>query len=85
MNDLPQIFVSILEQLHRLAVGPDDLPIDLIGSTTANGKRLKDIEKEHILRVLKEAGGQRGKAAEILGVDPKTLYRKLLEYEENGS
>jgi DNA-binding NtrC family response regulator len=29
-------------------------------------------------------GGQRGKAAEILGVDPKTLYRKLLGYGENG-
>jgi DNA-binding NtrC family response regulator len=82
---------ELLNVVHRTfllskndQIGPDDLPIDLIGSTTTNGKRLKDIEKEHILRVLKEAGGQRGKAAEILGVDPKTLYRKLLEYEENG-
>jgi two-component system, NtrC family, response regulator AtoC len=82
---------ELLNVVHRTLllskndqIGPDDLPIDLIGSTTTNGKRLKDIEKEHILRVLKEAGGQRGKAAEILGVDPKTLYRKLLEYEENG-
>ena len=82
---------ELLNVVHRTLllskndqIGPDDLPIDLIGSTTTNGKRLKDIEKEHILRVLKEAGGQRGKAAEILGVDPKTLYRKLLEYEDNG-
>ena len=82
---------ELLNVVHRTLllskndqIGPDDLPIDLIGSTTTNGKRLKDIEREHILRVLKEAGGQRGKAAEILGVDPKTLYRKLLEYEENG-
>jgi DNA-binding NtrC family response regulator len=33
---------------------------------------------------LKEAGGRRGKAAEILGVDPKTLYRKMLSYGLQG-
>ncbi len=82
---------ELLNVVHRTLllakndlVGADDLPIDLIGSSKANGKRLKDVEREHILKVLKEAGGQRTKAAEILGVDPKTLYRKLLDYEENG-
>ncbi len=65
-------------------IGPDDLPIDLTLNPKAAGRRLEDVEREHILKVLKEAGGQRGKAAEILGVDPKTLYRKLLGYGENG-
>ena len=83
---------ELLNVVHRALllsrhdrIGPDDLPLDLIGISKTDGKRLKDVEKEHILKVLKEAGGQRGKAAEILGVDPKTLYRKLLEYEENGN
>jgi two-component system response regulator AtoC len=61
-------------------IEPYDLPADLIADPKGSGRRLEDIEKEHILKVLKEAGGHKGKAAEILGVDPKTLYRKLLSY-----
>jgi len=61
-------------------VGPEDLPTDLTADSRASGSRLEDVEREHILKVLKEAGGQRGKAAEVLGIDPKTLYRKLLSY-----
>jgi DNA-binding NtrC family response regulator len=38
---------------------------------------LEDVEKRYILRVLDLAGGQRSKAAEMLGIDRKTLYRKL--------
>jgi two-component system response regulator PilR (NtrC family) len=38
------------------------------------------MEREHILNVLRETDGQRKKAAEILGIDPKTLYRKLSIY-----
>jgi DNA-binding NtrC family response regulator len=57
-----------------------DLPPDLIEDHKDHSGRLADVEKDHILSVLKEAGGQRGKAAEALGIDPKTLYRKLMEY-----
>jgi DNA-binding NtrC family response regulator len=38
------------------------------------------MEQEHILKVLKAFGGQRNRAAEALGIDPKTLYRKLTGY-----
>jgi len=58
----------------------DELPSDLKAGRGTSGIRLEDIEKDHILKVLKEAGGQKGKAAEILGIDPKTLYRKLSSY-----
>jgi DNA-binding NtrC family response regulator len=61
-------------------IEPYDLSADLMAALKGSGKRLDDVEKEHILKVLKEVGGQKGKAAEILGMDPKTLYRKLLGY-----
>ncbi len=61
-------------------IEPSDLPADLITDPKGSGRRLEDVEREYILKVLKEVGGQKGKAAEILGVDPKTLYRKLLSY-----
>jgi two-component system response regulator HydG len=38
---------------------------------------MEEVERRYILRVLEAAGGHRTKAAEILGLDRKTLYRKL--------
>ena len=70
--------VLLLSKSDRIE--PDDLPPDLTATSVGTGNRLEDIEREHILKVLKEVDGQKRKAAEILGVDPKTLYRKLLSY-----
>ncbi len=44
------------------------------------GLSLDSVMKKHILKVLEMAGGNRQKAAEILGVDTSTVYRKLKEY-----
>jgi two-component system response regulator HydG len=38
---------------------------------------LEEVERRYILRVLEATGGHRTKAAELLGLDRKTLYRKL--------
>lgn len=38
------------------------------------------IERQHILRVLRAVGGHRTQAAKVLGLDRKTLYRKLEGY-----
>ena len=42
---------------------------------------LEVMERRHILAVLEAVGGQRTRAAEILGVDRKTLYRKLERWQ----
>jgi two-component system, NtrC family, response regulator AtoC len=42
---------------------------------------LEELEREHILRVLNESDGNRERAAAILGISSRTLYRKLREYE----
>jgi DNA-binding NtrC family response regulator len=54
------------------------------GKATAHSSApvtLDEIERRHILRVLEEAGGNRERAAAILGISARTLYRKLREYE----
>jgi DNA-binding NtrC family response regulator len=57
-----------------------DLPFDLISRQNSSAKRLEDVEREHILQVFREVNAHKKKAAEILGIDPKTLYRKLSHY-----
>ncbi|HEX3559233.1 MAG TPA: sigma-54 dependent transcriptional regulator [Pyrinomonadaceae bacterium] len=45
---------------------------------------LEKLERHHILRVLEDAGGNRERAAAVLGISARTLYRKLREYETGG-
>jgi DNA-binding NtrC family response regulator len=42
---------------------------------------LDDLERRHIETVLNQTGGNRERAAAILGISSRTLYRKLREYE----
>jgi DNA-binding NtrC family response regulator len=44
-------------------------------------KSLREMEREMIIKALKAASGQRKKAAEMLGIGERTLYRKLKEYD----
>ncbi|HEU5210321.1 MAG TPA: helix-turn-helix domain-containing protein [Longimicrobiales bacterium] len=46
---------------------------------------LARLEREYILIVLNEMGGHRGRTAEILGIDRRTLYRKLREFGIRGA
>lgn len=80
VRELQNVVHRTLLLSENSVIEPADLPMDLVAGHPAPGKKLDDVEKEHILKVLDEAGGQKGKAAEILGIDPKTLYRKLSSY-----
>jgi DNA-binding NtrC family response regulator len=69
-----------------------DLPERIVGHRTRPGGgrddagqllSLRELERSYILEVLREVQGNRTRAAEILGVDRKTLYRKLAEYQES--
>jgi two-component system, NtrC family, response regulator AtoC len=41
---------------------------------------MSDLEREHIIQVLKHVGGHKGKAAKLMEINPKTLYRKMKQY-----
>jgi len=50
-------------------------------SDASQTQRLVDVEKEHIVKTLKMFNGHKGKTAESLGIDRKTLRLKLRAYE----
>jgi DNA-binding NtrC family response regulator len=86
---------NVIERAVTLSLGerisPDDLPPAVQG---ARGDRrvldeaaektlpLHEIEKEYIKKILEKMGGNKYQAAHALGIDRKTLYRKLGEIEE---
>jgi DNA-binding NtrC family response regulator len=49
-------------------------------NSTGAGKKLEDMERAYILRVVEECGGNQSHAAEILDIDRVTLYHKLKKY-----
>jgi DNA-binding NtrC family response regulator len=53
---------------------------DTLGMALARGLNLEELEREYIQRVLSAEGGNKTRAAQRLGLDRKTLYRKLEEY-----
>ncbi|MCS6817306.1 MAG: sigma-54 dependent transcriptional regulator [Blastocatellia bacterium] len=56
-------------------------PLERSAPPEREPRTLAEVEKRHILRILEETGGNHAKAAEILGIDRRTLYRKLQKYQ----
>jgi DNA-binding NtrC family response regulator len=68
-----------------LAPGPaiqaEDLPVDIRPRAAPRVLRtdltLAEMEREYVLAILEKNHGHRGRTADALGIDPKTLYNKL--------
>ena len=61
-----------------VAGGDSAVPAAVIPSTSGS---LREVERQQILAALEQTGWHRGKAAEILGISPSTLYRRLRDYD----
>jgi two-component system response regulator HydG len=61
-----------------IAPGAEFAPLDSARLT------LDELERRYILHVLSKEGGHQSRAADRLGIDRRTLYRKLKEYRDDG-
>ncbi len=79
---------NVIERALVLGAGGritlDDLPETLrirpSHAGRSGGRRLADVEREHIVRTLGAVEGNKAAAARVLGVNRKTLYRKLTQH-----
>jgi two-component system, NtrC family, response regulator AtoC len=71
VEDLPE---KIRTSRHKLSLSGTEL-LELL--------TLEEIERRHVLRVLEACDSNRTDAAKMLGLDRKTLYRKLLRWGVN--
>ena len=72
-RDLPQ----------NIRIGKSSLPTPVSKMPTGD-LNVKDVEKELVVRALKECEGNRSAAAKKLGVSRRTLHRKLHEFHLEG-
>jgi DNA-binding NtrC family response regulator len=87
VRELENVIERAVNLSQQEMVFPEDLPKSLDRSVDEKlferaiekALTLEQLEKEYIKRVLIETGGNKSKAAERLGLDRKTLYRKLEE------
>jgi DNA-binding NtrC family response regulator len=68
----------VLEDVRDLpARAPSDPTGELLASAAARQLSLAEVERAYIRRVLDGSGGNVSRAARVLGIDRRTLYRKL--------
>jgi DNA-binding NtrC family response regulator len=92
VRELENVVERSLALCDTELVGVEDLPpqvkerrgADLFAGALARGLTLSEVEREYIERVLAAEGGNKTRAAQRLGLDRKTLYRKLDEYAREG-
>ena len=54
------------------------------GAVIGNRVSLEELEREHIMRII-EIADSMDEAAQILGIDPATLYRKRKRYADQAA
>ena len=67
-----------VDALPSRITNPESAP--LVSERPHTNPTLELIERAYILWVLQAEGGNKARAAEVLGIDPSTLYRKLNRY-----
>ena len=68
---LPETLPERVREAPRPRLVSDDAP---------QNPTMEVVERAYILWVLQSEGGNKTRAAEVLGIDPSTLYRKLNRY-----
>ena len=85
---------NVIEKMVVLSTGgmldvadvPDEIRADASNSLSISAVgTLAETEKAKILAALQSVGNNRSKAARVLGISRRTLYRKLDEYAKEGT
>ncbi|MDT7688707.1 MAG: hypothetical protein QOE46_1466 [Acidobacteriota bacterium] len=78
--ELPPEIVSPPLIFRPVATGTDATGARTQAQQAGGTPPLREVERQQILAALEQTGWHRGKTAEILGISPSTLYRRLRDY-----
>jgi len=71
---------AFMREVEAAVKTPLPQPADSLPEDDGTTLSLKEMERRHIIRVLGMVNGHKGRAAEILEINPKTLYLKMKTY-----
>jgi two-component system response regulator HydG len=77
LSEHDRIMVDDLPEKVRMA---RRAPAPVVGEEPSEILTLEEVERRHILRVCELTGGNKARAARLLGLDRATLYRRLERY-----
>jgi len=83
VRELENLVQSVIVMTDGKEIDVSDLPQHMrfsIPRGTSMGRSLAQVEAEHIRLVIDGVGGNKTKAAQILGIDRKTLREKLKKF-----
>jgi two-component system, NtrC family, response regulator AtoC len=80
-----ELAVADLPERIRLFEAQDDVESSptALAAGIESPISLFDAERRHVLRTVQQLGGNKTRAAELLGIDRRTLYRRLRLYAED--
>ena len=88
VRELENVIERAVTLARAVTILPEDLPSAIRGTggpaideTAACSLPLSEVEKIYIRRILEKTGGNKYHAAQALGIDRKTLYRKLADMD----
>ncbi len=81
VKELPPEVVYCLESANVSVNYASPGPAGVSSFQNVPPTNLRDSERQQILNALEKTGWHRGKTAELLGISPSTLYRRLREYD----
>lgn len=90
VRELENVIERAVTLTRHEKITPEDFPPTVQGArgdrrvvdeAAERTRSLGEVEQEYILRIMDKTGGNKYQAAQILGIDRKTLYRKLDEIE----
>jgi DNA-binding NtrC family response regulator len=84
IRELRSIITKALIFSDTDVISTCDLPRHITANRKIPAKKpktLEEMEKNHIIAVLSETGGNQSKAAELLGINRKTLYKKIHKFK----
>jgi two-component system response regulator AtoC len=82
LKNTVQLMVSLSQGARiTLEALPANISPEAKATNRAEGKTLAQVEEAHICQILAQVGGNRQRAAELLGISPRSLYYKIKEYD----
>ena len=83
VRELRNVVVQAAVMADGEAIELEHLPF-IVQAAPPRPVTLEDMEREMILKVMNDTGGQQNRTADILGISLRTLSRKLKQYQEEG-